>query len=256
MSLDFTFDKYLELCETIVQSPYVPLTLRQFLTLSQKPERFIILRHDVDMKPERSLHIARIESRFGIKSTYYFRVTRGVFKKAIIQEIAKMGHEIGYHYEVMDKTKGDYPKAVDLFQKELKTLREITDISTICMHGKSWTRQDNRDLWKRYDMHQFGILGEAYLSIDFKEVSYLSDSSRSWSNRYKLKDTHSDLIVRDTDDIMRLIHSGLPKRVYILVHPDEWSSNYYEWLFDLIIQSIINLGKIGIKLSRNLQRIF
>ena len=30
-----------------------------------------------------------------------------VFKAGIIQAIEKMGHEVGYHYEVLDKAKGN-----------------------------------------------------------------------------------------------------------------------------------------------------
>ncbi len=86
--------------------------------------------------------------------------------------------------------------------------------------------------------------------MDFSKVPYLSDSSRNWGNRYKIKDAHSNLRIRHTDDIINLIGHGLAKRLYILIHPDEWSSNYYQWQFDLVTQSIINLGKIGIKLHK------
>ena len=61
------------------------------------------MRHDVDRKPENALKMAEIERQFGIFGTYYFRSTKEVFKAEIMQEIEKMGHEVGYHYEVLDK---------------------------------------------------------------------------------------------------------------------------------------------------------
>jgi len=48
---------------------------------------------------------------------------------------------------------------------------------------------DNRDLWKRYDFRQFGLAGEAYLSIDYHRLAYLTDAGRSWAdNPYNLRD--------------------------------------------------------------------
>ena len=40
-----------------------------------------------------------IERELGIFGTYYFRSTKEVFKAEIMQEIEKMGHEVGYHFE-------------------------------------------------------------------------------------------------------------------------------------------------------------
>jgi len=61
--------------------------------------------------------MAKIENSFGIRSTYYFWKNEEVFKPAMINEIVNMGHEIGYHYEVLDKTKGDYEEAAALLNK-------------------------------------------------------------------------------------------------------------------------------------------
>lgn len=44
------------------------------------------------------------------------------------------------------------------------------------MHGNPLSPRDNRELWKKYKFKDFGIIGEAYLSIDFNEVSYFTDT--------------------------------------------------------------------------------
>ena len=77
------------------------------------------MRHDVDRMPGNALKMAEVEHEFNIKSTYYFRVNNSVFKKEIIKKIASLGHEIGYHYECLDKAKGDLEKAIRIFQKDL-----------------------------------------------------------------------------------------------------------------------------------------
>jgi len=94
-NIDFTFAKYTDLCKTIVDAGYSTLTFTQFFSLHNMAEQVIILRHDVDRKPERALQIAKIENSFGIRSTYYFRKNEDVFKPAMINEIVNMGHEIG-----------------------------------------------------------------------------------------------------------------------------------------------------------------
>ncbi|WP_269849870.1 hypothetical protein [Methanosarcina horonobensis] len=74
---------------------------------NQHPERFVLLRHDVDRMPGRALATAQIEHELGIKATYYFRTSENVFKPDIIRQIRDMGHEIGYHYETLSEAKGD-----------------------------------------------------------------------------------------------------------------------------------------------------
>ena len=100
MTLDFTDAKYEELYSAIVQSGYAVVSVKDYLSL-QPREKVVILRHDVDRKPENALKMAEIERGFDLRATYYFRSTKDVFKACIM-------HEIGYHYEVLDKAQGNF----------------------------------------------------------------------------------------------------------------------------------------------------
>ena len=66
------------------------------------------------------------------------------------------------------------------FRLNLEKLRELCLVKTICMHGSPLSKLDNRDLWKRYSYRDFGIIGEPYVDVDFKEVLYLTDTGRRW----------------------------------------------------------------------------
>ena len=183
--MDFTHAKYEELCKALVDFDCTPVSVCTYFDLDlgaqPQPNRCIIIRHDVDRKPERALKMATIENRFGISSTYYFRRKEEVFKPDKIKKIANMGHEIGYHYEVLDKAEGDIEKAIRIFEDELKEFRKICDVKTICMHGNPLSKWVNKDIWKKYDFKDFGIIGEPYLSIDFDRVAYFTDTGRrSW----------------------------------------------------------------------------
>ena len=64
----------------------------------------VVLRHDIDRKPMNALRMAELEYELGIQSTYYFRFPC-TFKPEIIRKIRDLGHEVGYHYEVLSKAK-------------------------------------------------------------------------------------------------------------------------------------------------------
>lgn len=248
INLDFTINKYKELCNAISNSGYIPLTVNDYLSKSH-PDKFIILRHDVDIKPERALKISQIENEFNIKSTYYFRMIPKVFNPEIITKIQELGHEIGFHYEVLDKAKGNYGKAISIFKEELAELRNVCEIKTICMHGYPLTPWKNSDIWNQYEFKDFGIIGEAYLSIDYNDVSYLSDTGRSWSGeKYRIKDiieskNKKSYNIKSTDDLIRLIKEERFEHLCVLSHPGQWTDNYCSWASTLITRNVKNIVK-------------
>jgi hypothetical protein len=70
--------------------------------------------------------------------------------------------------------------AIDDFRLNLEKFRKIYPVKTICMHGSPLSRWDNRDLWKKYNYRDFGIIGEPYFDVDYDEVLYLTDTGRRW----------------------------------------------------------------------------
>jgi len=251
MSLDFTLNKYKELCEVISQN-YTPITVEEYL--GERPEgHIVILRHDVDRRPETALRMAEVEKEFGIRSTYYFRMRNGVFVPDIIRKIADLGHEIGYHYETLDKAKGDFAKAIEIFQRELEDFRRIYDVKTICMHGNPLTPWVNRDIWSEYDFTEFGIIGEPYISIDYSKVYYFTDTGRKWNSSFSVKDavgSQNSVKVKSTDELIVLLENKKFERLCILTHPNRWSDSFTEWIAEFVWQNTKNIVKILIKKRR------
>lgn len=250
MDLDFTHKKYAELCSAISNSSYLSMSVGKYLCEGTK-NKVIILRHDVDCKIKNSLKIAKIEREEGLTSTYYIRMARKVFKPDTIREIGELGHEIGYHYEVLDKAKGNYEKAIEIFKDELTELRKICDVGTICMHGNPLTRWDNRDLWKHYNFKEFGINGEAYLSIDYSDVVYFSDTGRTWGGeKYRIKDVVSGGLdtfgIKATDDLIKLIEDETIERMCLLAHPGQWNDSYGSWVCTWAERSVRNFVKANV----------
>lgn len=252
--LDFTFSKYRELCEAVIAAHYIPITIKDYLLKSTSNEdKYVILRHDVDKMPENALEMATIENKRGIQSTYYFRSTKNVFRPDIIKQIYNLGHEIGYHYENLVTAKGNTRQAIELFEKDLYDFRDICEIKTICMHGNSLSKWDNRDLWKSYPFQDFGIIGEAYLSIDYTKVLYLSDSGGSWNNsKIRIKDTIAQnslklpVEIKNTGTIIDMFKSNNTsiKQICLLAHPDRWNDSLDKWLLEYITKKFRNTAKI------------
>ena len=119
MANDFTLDKYSELCKALIQS-YHPLRVVDYFYGGKIEDRIAIIRHDVDKYQERSLKMARLENKLDIHSTYYFRMTDEFFIPEIIKEIEGMGHEIGFHYEVLDKADCEWDR--ELISQNVKNV--------------------------------------------------------------------------------------------------------------------------------------
>jgi hypothetical protein len=271
------------------------------------------LRQDVDRLPLNSLVFAEIQNKLEIKSTYYFRVVRASWDEKIIRKIAEMGHEIGYHYEdfvfasqkLKVKSKkskkrgisglqdlhdlqdnGRFEKeladiAIESFVKNLERLRKIAPVKTICMHGSPLSRWDSRLLWKYYDYHDFGIIGEPYFDLNMESMLYLTDTGRKWNGGnvsirdkaeggglkaegknfykdWKVKPIPGSLMnmtdkslefqskynFKSTNDIIQSTERGeLPDRIMMTFHPQRWTDKPLPWVKELVCQNVKNVGK-------------
>jgi len=251
---DFTLTTYKKLLQELLSNGYSFQTFQDFI---QQPEdKTLILRHDVDRKPENALVSAKIEKEASIKAGYYFRIVKESYDENIIRQIAEMGHEIGYHYEDLSLCKGDYERAIRHFEINLEKFRKIYPVKIICMHGSPLSKWDNRDLWKKYDYRNFGIIAEPYFDIDFSDVLYLTDTGRRWNGSYlsvrdkiegKGQNAFDSLKFRSTMDIIEAAENGLlPDRIMINTHPQRWDDRFVPWARELIWQNIKNVVKKGI----------
>ena len=254
--MDFTLRTYRKMLVALLQKGYHFLTFEQYCQLpyAQRPERYIILRHDVDLKAENSLLTAQVENELGIKASYYFRVVPQSNQPDKIAAIAALYHEIGYHYEDMSIANGDIGKAIAHFSTQVTYFRQFYPVQTICMHGAPTSQWDGKLLWQTYDYHDYDLLGEPYLDVDYSNVFYLTDTGRCWDG-YKMSvrdkiPTYQDLWIEQgltyhsTDDIVQgLSKNGLPSKIMITTHPQRWTNNWMEWGYELLAQNTKNVIK-------------
>tara|TARA_R110002073_G_scaffold72537_1_gene177528 strand:- start:535399 stop:536160 length:762 start_codon:yes stop_codon:yes gene_type:complete len=244
--MDFTVKKYRQLLSALIGQGYQFQTFNEFI-VSPK-EKSIILRHDVDLLPNNSLAFAKIQAENNVKAVYYFRAVPESWDVNVIKEIAELGHEIGYHYECLTTCNGNMKKGIDDFDKNLTALRKLAPVSTICMHGSPMSKYDSKDLWKQYNYKDYGIIGEPYFDIDFKEVFYITDTGRKWDgDKVSVRDRVNsgfDLSFHTTQQIIEsAAQNKLPNKMMFTFHPQRWNDNTFMWLKEYILQNIKNTIK-------------
>jgi hypothetical protein len=236
---DFTFSAYQGYLD-VLQSLY-PINLRidEYFALDRKPHSFYIIRHDVDRRPRKALHMARLENARNVRSTYYFRAKSHVFKPDILQAIEGMGHEVGYHYESLSDARGDTQAALRDFEANLARFRQCVHVTTIAAHGSPLSAYDNRDLWrngerKRRLIKDYGVSGEAYLNIDYSQIAYLTDTGRNWSaTRDNLRDRVASTIapsLQNTEDLLGFLRAGSARKTMFQIHPERWAESFPDYL--------------------------
>ena len=70
---EFTLETYRLLLEQLQAHGYELIRYEQYCR-GYRPEKFVILRHDVDLKPANSLLTAQIEHAIGAQASYYFQL--------------------------------------------------------------------------------------------------------------------------------------------------------------------------------------
>ena len=243
---DFSMSTYSYILETLSKYQYTFQTYEDFCISPN--EKVIVLRHDVDRAPYNGLKMAKIEKSLDIKASYYFRVVSESYDEKIIEAIIDLGHELGYHYEDLAMTKGNFESAIERFEKNLEMFRKFYPVRTMCMHGSPMSDWDNKLLWESNSYKKYGIIGEPYFDIDFNKVYYITDASRTWNNeqvtiRDKVKSKLS-FIINSSEDIIDLItRKQLPDKVMLSTHPHNWADSFPEWVKILYWQGIKNQVK-------------
>jgi len=249
---DFSLEMYDAMCAALCEAGYVALPTGEYLQRAGKglPERMVLLRHDVDSRPRRAVAMARRERGRGLAATYFFRTTRRGFDAEVIRTVADLGHEVGYHYESVAQARGDLDRARALFARDLARLRELAPVKVASMHGSPLRPWDNREIWTRAAPADFGLAGEAYRDLDYREVHYVSDTGRTWHpTRFNVRDrttVPAAEVVETTPELIDLVRSGRRPRLCIVTHPERWPATLVEWGVSAARDAATNVVKVAV----------
>ena len=231
--MDFTLKTYTQLLKTFLSNGYSLITYEMYRS-GDVSDKFLIIRHDVDEIAYNALKMADVEKKLGVNATYYFRIVKQSNNPDIIRKIAEMGHEIGYHYEDLAFAKGDMELARKNFEENLAYFRTFYPVKTVCMHGSSSSKYDNREFWKKYNLEDFGLLGEPYLTTDFNKIFYFTDTGYAWDGgKYSVRDVVENKFgqkFHSSKQIMNAVKNGnFPQQSLMLAHT-LWSDTFFQWM--------------------------
>lgn len=210
MEVSFTYAFYSELISCLKKEGYSFADYHNYEDYS----KCVILRHDIDNSIDKSVAMAEIEARLGVKSTYFVLLTSDFYNVASkknlegLRKIQKLGHEIGLHFDEMAyETIKDVPSAI---AREASVLSEIigTQVTTVSMH-----RPSQKTLDANYEIP--GMIN-SYGKTFFNDFKYLSDSRRRWR-----------------EPVLDIIKSGQFDRLHILTHAI-WYNEVEEDIHDTI----------------------
>jgi hypothetical protein len=173
-----------------------------------KPDS-LILRHDIDISPTFALPMAEIENAVGIRSTYfvalhlYYNPHQAKNANAI-RTIAKMGHEIGFHYDglLYPGDEASPEENLALLERHIEILQEVCSsrVVSIARHNPSIAKQSD-------PFRTVAKYNNAYDERLFQNTLYISDSCGAWR----------------ADGLSPCWREPRPKRLYLLIHAEQWA---------------------------------
>ena len=199
-----------------------------------------VVKHDVECDPKKALQIAKIEKENGIGATYYLQAEVVLEYPDIVKELINLGHEVGYHYDVLDACQGDLTAANVLFKDNLSLFKQNgADILSICPHGNplikrsGWT--SNRDFFATNSIADqytdiFDVVVENYKYLK-TPPAYFSDAGYSLT---KIADIRTGMNTDDErasgiDNIFTLLDRG--QNVIVSTHPHRWYESHFRFRF-------------------------
>jgi hypothetical protein len=248
----FTFAKWKQFCAFVKESGTQTLRADQFLGSNIKSP-FIILKHDVETNPQNALEIARIEHSFGLCGTYYVQgyLLDESVNIPIFKEIQTLGHEVSYHYDVMDSNQGDIERAKIEFDKYIKLFQsQGFKIQTVCQHGNPVIKRSgytsNRDFFRRsgnspkYDaILDIVVNFKSELNLDY---TYISDAGLQWNiigdpETDDQNATPDQTKIAGIVSLQEMIANG--DSLVISMHPHRWQRSYLKLLLKTILFKVL-----------------
>lgn len=201
--MDFTFFYYRKMLKTLKEKLYLPI---RFCDTSDCCGRVAIIRHDVDVSPQKAVDIGLIESEMGVKSTFfvllssrYYNLVSGENTEAV-KELIRYGHEIGLHFDV---TNYDENTSLDELCEAIKRERLILEtLFDIKVKSMSW------------HIPKKELIGVNIPALD--EIGLLNAYDPQFYNGYKYV---SDSMMRWREPIDEYLEKASYEKMQILTHP-------------------------------------
>ena len=206
----FSYNEYKNIINLIKSN----LPIIDFSEVTEKTEKFCVLRHDIEFSIDRAYELAKVEKELGVTSTYTVQVRNNTYNALseknidLIKRIKDLGHHIGLHQN---------PPLMDL--DKLKTYVSVDIQMLEYYYGFYVDRFAFHRPKKEYLKEYFKLDGKIncydekfFHYFDKKpnkiNVLYLADSNHEWKYGYPLDYDFSKV-----------------NKLQLLTHPYSWTEN-------------------------------
>ena len=255
----FVYKKWDAFCHALDQKGIRSLPARE---VTADLGAYVVLKHDVETDVARAFEMAKIEQRYGHRGSYYVQayLMDNAENVKMLTEMQVMGHEISYHYDVMDSCKGDIDKAIAEFELNAGKFTENGfELKTLCQHGNPVVERvgytSNRDFFRNERVKQlYPNLSD--IMVDFKDkyrtdYLYFSDVGRRFQMIYDPinndieNSDDKNIPYDDLDALLGAISSE--KGNIISTHPHRWTRSATKYI---IKSALFKLKPVGYRRSR------
>ena len=217
-------------------------------------QSYLVLKHDVETNVPNAYKIARIENKHGHRGSYYVQayLLENENNIGLLKEMQGMGHEISYHYDVMDSCKGDLEKAIEEFEKNRNIFENNGfNVVTVCQHGNPVAERigyhSNRDFFRSEKVR--GLYpAVSDIMVNFKEqvptdYLYFSDAGRRFNLIFD--PINNDIENSDDknvpfDNLQRLTEGLTDKKGNIIsIHPHRWMNSAVKYIIKNAIFKVL-----------------
>lgn len=257
----FVYKKWAEFCSDLNKKGMLSIPACE---VDSHLQNYIVLKHDVETDVPHAYRIAQIENRYGHRGSYYVQayLLEDSHNVDLLKKMQHMGHEISYHYDVLDICKGNIDEAIIEFDKNLNTFKSNGfDIVTVCQHGNPIVEREgyhsNRDFFRNEKVRNL-YPGISDIMVNFKDkvptdYLYFSDAGRMFKLIYDpinndiVNSDDKNIPYKDLDCLFNAIDST--KGNIISIHPHRWTESATVYVTKSFIFKVLKfVAKILIKI--------
>ena len=238
----FIYSEWDRICKDLSEN-YNCILANQILQQDDN-KNWVVVKHDVETNVSKALIMAKIEDKYDIKATYYVQSSLLKDNKNILKQISDLGHELTYHYDVLDANNGNYENAISEFRETLTIFKDMNcEVQTVCPHGnpilirEGWS--SNKDFFRKQEVSELfpNILDiVVHLPLKLKkDYLYISDASYGWKKISNVQD--NDIFNSGDEVIVNLLDSLNQSNECIVIstHPHRWQSSRIKILIKIFL---------------------
>lgn len=228
----FVYDHWDKICKELSLN-HDCILANQILD-QDKNKNWTVVKHDVETNVSKALELAKIEAKYNIRATYYVQSYLLKDNEPQLKDISSLGHEVTYHYDVLDSNNGDYKVAIQEFDETISKFKESGFIvRTVCPHGNPIVNRNgwssNKDFFRNKEISEkFSDILDIVVHLPSKlkkKYVYISDAAYSWKIISNVEDNDvKNKGDQEISDFFKVL-SDNKDCLIISTHPHRWQSS-------------------------------